>query len=195
MQSGQMQMMANSQTNTNIADSLTDLLYSTIDLATGATEFYPFSKRFGDAGENYGRTNVELGNQVPAKQSWAVTAFKIAIYNDAVLTPAEVATLISVLSETDLFFQVDNSPKIHIPLTEALGLSSGIVTADATNNHQTNIQNVFGGQFKFKGNPFLLGPQTSFEMRLKHHATAGIPAELNGVKIRISMVREYDRLV
>ena len=69
--------------------------------------------RSGDTGENKARTNVELGNEVPAKQGWDLNSLGVVVIPKTTLTADKIVKLNEMLFNSELSFKIDNSAKYY----------------------------------------------------------------------------------
>ena len=178
--------------SSGVVDVLTDECYSTTVLATGDTKFNPFSRGLNALGNNLSLTNMEEGNKVTSNQMWAYHGLAVEVTSDGVLTDANLALLKQFMHDTVITFKVNTYQKFQMPLSRIAGSVFNVQSEGTVGS--TNDNSNFTGYFDFRENPFKLGEQTSFTVDADVFTAGGVPAGLDGLKIRLVWDRTLVKL-
>lgn len=182
------------QGNTDVLEVLTQPLYDTKTLSTGASSrisFFTQSRQ--ESGGDAAVTNNPQGGRIPAKQFREWDGLKIEVVTPTPLADADIAVLSEYLYNSVITFSKDGYEKLVVPVTTVMGTSALVQGAAAVGTNSL-AGGVFHGIMSIR-NTFLMGAESTFEVVFENKIDATVPAALNGVKIRIEWLGDFVRLV
>lgn len=181
-------------TNTPIADYLDFPLHDTVALVQNTeARFHFFDKDRTQKNSDLAMTNNTQGNRVPSKQAWVVHGLAFSVMCPVALDEDSIAILNKFLFETSLKIKLDSdSTKYETTLSSLLGNPISLAPV-ATQNTVNN--GLFTGVVKFPNYKINMGAETQFDFSCENKTAVTIPAELDGVKLRLELKRTLIKLV